>query len=61
MNDDAFYEQLKGIAGEAEQTLANLREAIDDLTVEGDRLHAEAWGPGAARALDDAIAALNEM
>lgn len=38
MNEDAFYEQLKAIAGEAEQTLANLREAsvsakhaIDDL------------------------------
>jgi phospholipid/cholesterol/gamma-HCH transport system substrate-binding protein len=29
MNDDAFYEQLKGIAGEAEQTLANLREASE--------------------------------
>ena len=27
MNDDAFYDQLKAIAGEAEQTLANLREA----------------------------------
>lgn len=29
MNDDAFYERLKGIAGEAEQTVANLREASE--------------------------------
>lgn len=29
MNDDAFYERLKAIAGEAEQTVVNLREASD--------------------------------
>lgn len=29
MNDDAFYERLKAIAGEAEQTVANLREASE--------------------------------
>jgi phospholipid/cholesterol/gamma-HCH transport system substrate-binding protein len=29
MNDDAFYERLKAIAGEAEQTLTNLREASE--------------------------------
>jgi phospholipid/cholesterol/gamma-HCH transport system substrate-binding protein len=30
MNDDAFYEQLKGIAAEAERTLANLRAASEE-------------------------------
>ena len=29
MNDDAFYERLKNIAGEAEQTVASLREASE--------------------------------
>jgi phospholipid/cholesterol/gamma-HCH transport system substrate-binding protein len=41
MNDDAFYERLKAIAGEAEQTVANLREASESAKTAIDDLRGE--------------------
>lgn len=61
MTDDAFYERLKAIAGEAEQTVGNLREASESAKRAIDDFRGEK-GPvrGVAADLQQSLAAARE-
>jgi phospholipid/cholesterol/gamma-HCH transport system substrate-binding protein len=61
VTDDAFYERLKSIAGEAEQTVANLREASENAKNAIDDLRGEK-GPvrGVVTDLQAALAAARD-